>query len=336
MSKRLPVFLLLAALVLAGGCAQGRAHSREFFAMDTIMVLTAYGPGGEAAVEQAEAEIRRLDALLSTGSASSEVSQVNRAGEGRVSEDTEALARRALEIYEATEGAFDFTIYPLMELWGFSTGEYHVPTEEELAEVLPLVDASQVELKGGSVVLAPGQRIDFGGIAKGYASARVMEIFRENGVTSGMVSLGGNVQVLGGKPDGQPWRIGVQDPEAPQDTPLAVAEVRDRAVVTSGGYERYFGADGRTYIHILDPKTGYPMESDLASVTVVSEDGALADALSTALYVMGREGAADYWRKSGGDFDVILLGGEGEIFVSEGLREAFQTQLPLTVLRRSG
>ena len=304
--------------------------------MDTVMTLTAYGPNGEAALDQAAEEIRRLDALLSTGSARSEVSQLNRAGEGPLSEDTEALARRALELYEATGGAFDFTIYPLMELWGFPTGEYHVPTEEELAAVLPLVDASQVRLSGGRLALAPGQRIDFGGIAKGYTSDRVMEIFRENGVTSGVISLGGNVQVLGEKPDGSPWRIGIQDPEAPQGTPLAVAEVQDRAVVTSGGYERYFEENGRTYIHILDPRTGCPVEGELASVTVVSEDGALADALSTALYVMGREDAAAYWRSCGGTFDVVLLSREGELFVSEGLQEAFHTQLPLTVLRLSG
>ena len=229
----------LALLAIAGNrYMQNQSYSRDIFAMDTIMSLTAYGPHGEAAVDAAAAEIIRLDALLSVGMASSEVSRINANGGAQVSGDTAALVRAALETYASTDGAFDFTIYPLMRLWGFTTGEYHVPTAAELAEALPLVDASLVRFDGSTLALSEGQQIDFGGIAKGYASSRIMDIFREYGVTSGMVSLGGNIHVLGKKPDGSPWRIGVQDPSASQGTPLAVVEVEDRAVVTSGGYER--------------------------------------------------------------------------------------------------
>ena len=326
--------LALLALAAAAGrrYAQNQTHSRDIFAMDTIMSLTAYGPRGEAAVDAAVAEIFRLDALLSVGMASSEVTQINANGGGQVSEDTAALVRAALETYASTDGAFDFTIYPLMRLWGFTTGEYHVPTAAELEEVLPLVDASLVRFDGGTLTLSDGQQIDFGGIAKGYASARTMEIFREYGVTSGMVSLGGNIQVLGKKPDGSPWRIGVQNPSASQGTPLAVVEVEDRAVVTSGGYERYFEKDGRTYIHILDPRTGYPAEPDLLSVTVVSGDGTLADALSTALFVMGLEDAVSYWQEGGGTFDMALLTTEGEMFVTPGIGDSFSSPVPVSVL----
>lgn len=340
--KRAFAALALAALVLLGlaaaarhRSAQNQAHSRDIFAMDTIMSLTAYGPRGEAAVDAAAAEIFRLDALLSVGIASSEVSQINANGNGQVSEDTAALVRTALDVHTSTDGAFDFTIYPLMRLWGFTTGEYHVPAAAELEKVLPLVDSSLVRFDGNTLTLSSGQQIDFGGIAKGYASARTMEIFREYGVTSGMVSLGGNIQVLGAKPDGSPWRIGVRDPSAGQGTPLAVVEVEDRAVVTSGGYERYFEKDGRTYIHILDPKTGYPAEPDLLSVTVISGDGTLADALSTALYVMGLEGAVSYWRESGGTFDMALLTTGGEIFVTAGISGSFSSSVPVSVLELS-
>ena len=324
---------LLAVLAAAGRrYMQSQTHSRDIFAMDTVMSLTACGPRGEAAVDAAVAEILRLDALLSTGAASSEVSQINGSGGGQVSEDTAALARAALEAYGSTDGAFDFTVYPLMRLWGFSTGEYHVPTAAELEAVLPLVDASLVRFDGSALTLSEGQQIDFGGIAKGYASARTMEIFREYGVTSGMVSLGGNIQVLGRKPDGALWRIGVQDPSASQGTPLAVVEVEDRAVVTSGGYERYFEKDGRTYIHILDPRTGYPAESGLLSATVICEDGTMADALSTALYVMGLEDAVSCWRESGGSFDMALLTTEGEMLVTAGVSGSFSSSVPVSVL----
>ena len=146
------------------------------------------------------AEVQRLDALLSAGSSSIELSILNETGTGAVSEDTAVLFQRGMEIYETTGGRFDFTVYPLVCLWGFPAKEYHVPSEEELQAVLPLVDASKVSINGNEVHLGEGQQVDFGGIAKGYASGRAMEIYEEYGIKSGMVSLGGNVQVLGKKP----------------------------------------------------------------------------------------------------------------------------------------
>lgn len=326
---------VLAALLLRGRAGQ-QVHQRELFAMDTFMTLTAWGPQGQEALDAAVEELRRLDALLSTGSAASEVSRLSREGGGPVSEDTAALLAASLEAYRATEGGFDPTVYPLMELWGFPTRDYRVPSAEEIAAVLPLVDASQIRLEGGQVALGPGQKLDFGGIAKGYAAARVMEVLRAHGVTSAMVSLGGNVQTLGRKPDGSPWRIGIQDPEAPQGAVLAAVEACDLAVVTSGGYQRYFEAEGRRYVHILDPRTGSPAESDLLSATVVSADGTLADALSTSLYILGREGAEALWRASGGSFDMVLVSEEGEVLVTEGLRRSFQPERPAVLLTLAG
>lgn len=300
--------------------------TKQLFAMDTVMSFAAYGKNSEAAVDAAIEEVKRLDRLLSTGNGSSEISALNEKGEGEVSADTAALFRRGLEIYEDTGGAFDFTIYPLMRLWGFPTKEYHVPEDGELREILPLVDASKISLSGNEVRLGLGQQVDFGGIAKGYTSARVMEIYEEHGITSGMVSLGGNVQVLGIKPDGTAWRVGIQDPEGDQGESVAVLQAKDCAVVTSGGYERYFEEDGNTYIHILDPETGRPAQGDLASVTVVSEDGTLADALSTSLYIMGFEEAVSYWRDREDAFDLILIAEDGKIYATEGLSDRLESR----------
>lgn len=315
-----------------------RSCTEQLFAMDTVMTFTAHGKNCEKAVDAAMKEVERLDALLSTGSTSSEISMLNAAGGGQgLSDDTMALFRRGLEIYEDTDGAFDFTIYPLMQLWGFPTGEYHVPSAGELREVLPLVDASKVEVSEdgtNGVSLGEGQQVDFGGIAKGYTSRRVMEIYAEYGVTSGMVSLGGNVQVLGDKPDGSPWRVGIQDPEGAQGETVAVFEAADCAIVTSGGYERYFEEDGNTYIHILDPKTGRPVKGDLASASVISDDGTLADALSTALYIMGREKAVDYWRRHEGEFEMILITNEGNIYVTEDIRENLSSERDVMIVCR--
>lgn len=340
MNRRILLTILGAVFLgLIGGCMrqfrteqQGRECTRQLFAMDTFMSFTAYGKNSEEAVEAAMKEVQRLDALLSAGDEDSEVFQINRDGSGTVSEDTGNILKRAMEIYEATDGLFDFTVYPLMELWGFTSQEYHVPSEEELSEVLPLVNASKIRLDGTEVTLGKGQRIDFGGIAKGYTSARIMDIFRKYGVVSGMVSLGGNVQVLGTKPDGSEWQIGIQDPDSGQGEVLAVLAVEDKAVITSGGYERYFEEDGNTYIHIIDPRTGYPADAGLISVTIVSEDGTLADALSTSFYIMGLDDAVTCWRSSEDDFDMVLVRDNGEIFVTEGISSAFRTNEEVTIL----
>ncbi|MBD5148168.1 MAG: FAD:protein FMN transferase [Oscillibacter sp.] len=335
--RRPSLWLLgLGALLLAAGCfwqsaaSRNQAVTKQLFAMDTLMDFTAHGKNAEAAVDAAMAEVQRLDALLSAANPASEVSRLNGEGGGTVSEDTAALLRLSLETYGETGGLFDCTVYPLVKLWGFPTQNYRVPAEAELVSALALVNSSSLRFDGETLQMEPDQELDFGGVGKGYAAARVMEIFREHGVRSGMVSLGGNVQVLGQKPDKSPWRIGVRDPEG--NGYFAVLSLEDKAAVTSGGYERYFEADGETYIHILDPRTGRPAESDLLSVTVVSADGARADALSTALFLMGQENAAAFWREQGG-FDLVLVTVDRRIFITEGLEDSFEAEEPYAVLR---
>ena len=330
--------LLIAALCIRqyGKEDGGTACTRQLFAMDTVMSFTAYGPKAEEAVDAAMKEIERLDALLSTGNESSEISQLNAAGSFLISEDTLKLLEEAESIRQSTGGLFDVTVYPLMQLWGFPAGDYRVPTQEEISRTLSLVDAAQIQIEGAQVTLGEGQQVDLGGIAKGYASDRVMELYREYGVTSGMVSLGGNIETLGTKPDGTDWKIGIRNPEitaasdigsGTEDVLLAL-EVENRAVITSGGYERYFEENGETYIHILDPRTGYPADSGLLSVTVVSENGMLADALSTSLYIMGEADAAEYWRIHGNDegnsFELVLVDTSGKVYATEGLRDKIE------------
>ena len=306
--------------------------TRQLFAMDTVMSFTAYGKNSEQAVDAAVKEVQRLDELLSTGNPDSEVSAINTKGSGTLSDDTKTILTEAMEIYRETDGLFDVTIYPLMQLWGFPTKEYHVPTESELQKALAKVDASQIVIEGDQVTLGTGQQMDLGGIAKGYTSARIMEIYREYGITSGMVSLGGNVQTLGTRPDGKDWNIGIQNPDGQQGSLLAALPVENKAVITSGGYERYFEEDGNTYIHILNPKTGYPADSGLVSVSIISENGMLADALSTSLYLMGEEKAAEYWRTHADAFDMILEDKDGTLYVTEGLSQEIQTDNTMIVL----
>ncbi len=297
--------------------------STELFAMDTVMSLTAYGAHAQAALDAATDEINRLDALFSISSETGDIYRVNQNGEGDLSEDSLSLLTSALSYYKETGGLFDCTIEPVMEAWGFTTQNYRVPQQEELTDLLSHVDASCVSVNENHVTLPEDVRLDLGGIAKGFTSARVMKVFAEQGVTSGIISLGGNVQALGTKPDGSLWRVGIQDPANTNDM-FAVVKVSDEAVITSGAYQRYFEEDGVHYHHIIDPRTGYPANNGLTSVTIISPDGTLADALSTSLFIMGPEKAASFWQEHKDQFDAIMMTDDGTILVTAGLADRCQ------------
>ncbi len=330
--------LLLAALAVCGltGCGGTRdpdeaQESIQVIAMDTAMVLTAYGEESTRAVYDAEEEVRRLDALLSRTSGSSEVSMLNGAGGEMVPVGAEicTLIQTAGDFTEATGGAFDITIAPVVSAWGFTTDSYQVPDREALQTLLESVGMEHVHLSGGNARLDPGTMIDLGGIAKGYTADRVAEIFQEHAVPRGKVELGGNILVIGDKPDGTAWRVGVQDPKHPDEADglVCVLNLTDAFAVTSGSYQRYFEQDGKRYHHIIDPATGCPADSGLTSVTVVADsargNGTMCDALSTALFVMGEDKALDFWRSGVYDFQLVLVTEDGRVVVTEGLKDGF-------------
>ncbi len=305
-------------------------YTDQVFAMDTYMTLTAYGENAQEAVEAGIAEIQRLDDLLSTGKETSEVAQINQNGGGVLSEDTEYLVKRALDIYQSTNGAFDISIYPVMQLWGFTTGNFAVPSESDLAAKLALVDAGKITLseENGqtSISLPEGMEIDLGGIAKGYTSGRVMEVMKSYGIESAVINLGGNAHVLGNKTDGSQWRVGIQDPND-TDGYLGGVSVTDKAIITSGGYERYFVDEdtGVKYHHIIDPKTGYSANNGLISVTIVSADSTLADGLSTSLFVLGTQDAITYCEEHCAEdgFDAIMEDEDGKLYITDGIYDDF-------------
>lgn len=310
--------------------------SKDLFAMDTYMTLTAYGEHAQEAVDKAAERVEALDALLSTGNENSEIYQLNQNGEATLSEEGGYLVERALGLYKKTEGAFDIAIYPVMQAWGFPTQDYHVPDDDTLKEKLALADASKVNYNKDTRKIffdQDGMEIDLGGIAKGYTSSQIMQIYQDCGVTSGLVNLGGNVQALGCKTDGSKWRVAIQSPDDTEEY-LGILEIEDQAVITSGGYERYFEEDGVTYHHIIDPATGYPADSGLISVTIVSDDGTLADGLSTSLFIMGEEKAAQFWRENSDEFEAIMETSDGKLYVTEGIADSLTTDMDVTVIEK--
>ena len=330
---------LLSAAFLLTGCSGAPAQEPEtatFFAMDTAMDFTVYGDA--ALLDEAETLIGSLEEQVSVTDEHSDIYAIDHTGSGSLSGNAAELMAQALELCRRTGGALDISVYPIVRAWGFTTGSYQVPDEETIQSLLPLVDYTQIQYDAatGVVTLPEGMEIDLGSVAKGYAGQLAAQMLRNSGVESALLNLGGNVQTVGAKPDGSPWQIGIKDPKG--EDAMMVLSIADQAVVTSGGYERYFEQDGQTYWHIMDPFTGHPADSGLISVTIVGDEGVVCDGLSTALFVMGLEKAADLWAQSG-DFEAVFVTASGEVYITEGLRDHFAlteryADTPVSVIER--
>lgn len=319
--KIIPI-VIICILLTACSCSSPEEYSHDFFAMDTFMRITAYGGNAENGVKTAAQRINELERLFSVTNESSELYSVNHNNSSEVSAETAELVSFALDIADKTNGALDPTVYPILCAWGFTTDNKRVPTAAELSELLENVGYSRVSVNRNTVSLDEGMMLDLGAVAKGYAADEAERILRENDVTSALIDLGGNIQLIGTKPDGSDWRLGLKDPTGAGN--VGVLSVSDCAVVTSGNYERSFTAeDGTVYGHIIDPATGYPVDNGLLSVTIIAGEGRLCDALSTSLFVMGADKATEYWRENK-NFDFILITNNSEVLITENVANKFR------------
>ena len=326
--RKLTCLLLACLLALSlTACGAPKTETLDIFSMDTYMSLVAVGDGAFDVLQQTANEINTLEQRLSRTIDTSDVAQLNANGTAVLSNDTAALLRSALEYSAETNGAFDVTIAPLVALWGITTDSPRVPSQEEIDALLPLVGSGHVRLEGDTAALDEGCAIDLGGIGKGYASDKAAELFAQSELSGGFVSLGGNVYVHGTTAEGKLWNVAIQDPRN-TEAYACTLRLSDAFVVTSGGYQRYFtGPDGTVYQHIIDPATGYPADSGLLSVSIATRrddggTGTMADAYSTALYVMGEDGAVDFWRQQG-TFDMVLVTADGRVLYTPGLQDCF-------------
>lgn len=289
------LFCLVAALLLlCTGCTAEKTPPRLSevgFYLDTVITLTAYTENSQV-LKDALDECGRYEKLLSRTAEGSDVWRINHA-KGQpteVSEDTVRILQCAQEISEKSGGAFDVTIAPVSTLWNFTQDPPVLPDADELARAALLVDYTRMQLDGNTVTLPEGMMIDLGGIAKGYIADRVKNYLAERGVKNAILSFGGNIVAIGsGKPDGTPWKVGIQDIDKPTGEHMLVSLNRGGSTVTSGTYERGFDLDGVRYHHLLSSETGWPVQNELASVTIFSESSMEGDALSTAAFVLGTE-----------------------------------------------
>ena len=331
------VIALSIVLYLAGFAPESREEPEDYggfrsgitYAMNTVIEQKWYGESADTVYTGMETKIREIESVLSMHLSQSEIAAINEnAGVQpvEVSQRTFDLLQRAKELSEQSDGAFDITIAPVVELWGITSDHPHVPTDEELAQATALMGLEDLVLDEEACtayLTRPGMAIDLGGIAKGWTADQLREYARELGAERGYVSLGGNLMIIGERPDGDPFKFGLRDPQGDASTYLGTVTLEDGCTMaTTGGYERYFEEDGIRYHHVLDPRTGYPADSDLLSVAVISKDGTLADYLSTTLFVQGLEAA----KAAAGseDYALVMVDQENNVWISGSLRGNFE------------
>jgi len=323
--------LLLCASMLLPLCACGeKSAEKTVTAMNSAVTVTAYGSSRTKAAEDACAVFTAFDGVLDPEKDSSTVYALNHAAGQSVVVPSQIvdMYNAAKTIYDQSNGALDLTVYPLLQLWGFTSGNYTKPSDDDIGAAKKLLGFDEVSIQSFpdsgtyTMTLPAGRGITFNAAARGCAADGAIDAMASDGVTSGIVSMPGCVETIGSKPDGSQWNVAVQDPDAPEKN-LGYVAIGEAALSTSGAYTQSFTyADGTVYGHIIDPTTGAPAETDLKSVTVVCSSGITADLLSTALYVMGKKDALKYWREYG-DFQMILVTDSNQVLCTSGLTESF-------------
>lgn len=300
------------------GCDAAPAYNSALgFYLDTVITISGYAD--KEILEGAVALCGEYEKVFSRTVEGSDVWRINH-GEGspvRVCGDTAELLTIALEVCEKSGGALDITIAPASDLWDFKSEQPKIPDRDQLERAAKLVDYTKLKLEGDMVTLPAGMAIDLGAVAKGYIADKAAEYLKEQGVTRAILNLGGNVVALGSKPDGREWSIGIQDPEEENGRAGYSVLVADESVVTSGIYQRGFDKDGVRYHHILDSATGWPVQNGLASVTIITGSSALADAMSTACFVLGRDKGMSFAEEMG--VQAVFIGTDGKVSCTPAL-----------------
>lgn len=308
-------------------------YSTSLFAMNTYITLELYGENAKETAKILSNKINYFENLWSTTLNTSEIYKINSSNgtPAKVSDETADIINYSINMADKTFGSLNLAIYPLVKEWGFTTGNYRIPAKNDIDSLLKHTDYKKIKLENNEVLIAKNMKIDLGSIGKGYTSDVVAEIAKNNGISSGLVNLGGNVQAIGTKPNGEKWKLGLQNPFGEGN--IGILEIADCAVITSGNYEKYFiGEDGKQYCHIINPLTGYPVDNELTSVTVIGNEGKMCDALSTALFVMGKDKTIEFW-KLNKNFELILITKDKNVYITSGLKNSFNiTDRALTVI----
>lgn len=319
--KFISIFLFAFVALSAFLLFNNKNAQKNFFAFDTFVTINLNGKNSSAVAEEMETALLELEKQYSKYKTDSVVSQFNNSAEGekiKISDEMKTLILRCDEISQKTDGAFDITTSALSDVWQVKTAD-RPPTPKEIESALEKTGYKKISLDK-NILLKTDAQIDFGGVLKGFAADTIRDIADKKGIKSGIVNLGGNVCLIGSK-KGTPWTVGIVNPFEADNVYLTI-EAENTNVITSGAYQRYFEFDGEIYHHIISPQTGYPSDSDLASVTVISPDGTLADALSTAIFVQGSEKGLKTAKSFG--VEVIMIKKDGSIVATDNVKYSLQ------------
>jgi len=325
------IIAIIVAVILIFIFATGKYEKpevkRNSYSLGTIINLRAYGNKAQKAIDEAIEKLNDIDDKMSAFKEHSEISKINsKAGtssEEIVSKDTYFVVKNAVEYSEILEGTFDPTIRPLVKLWSIGTKEEIIPEKLKIEEIRKLVNYRDVllnENKNSIMLKQKQQALDVGGIAKGFAADEVRDIFYKHNIKSALIDLGGNIFALGSKEDGTPWRVGIQNPFKPRGEYVGILSVKNKSVVTSGNYEKYFMKDGQRFHHIIDPKTGYPSQSRIISATIISDNSIDGDGLSTGIYILGIDKATKIIEAIDG-IEAIFITEDKKIYKTSGVNK---------------
>ena len=332
---------LLTALLLSGCQKQAPTPasasepiSKTNFLLGTVIDITIYDKNDETIIDKAFERISEIERKMTINNAeTSEIIALNEASgkkEMKLSPDTFFVVEKGKEYSEKSNGKFDITVGPVVKLWNIGTDYAAIPEKGKLAEAVKLVDYTKLSLNKENLTAkleVEGMKVDLGAIAKGYAADEVARVLKENGVEHAIINLGGNVLTIGGNPNGNPWRIGIQDPFNPRGDFLGVVPIKDQTVVTSGTYERYFEENGKKYHHILNTVTGYPTENNLYSVSIVTDKSIDGDGLSTTSLLLGLDEGMKLI-ESIENVEAIFITADKKVYVSSGLKKDFNITNP--------
>lgn len=311
MRRKNKILIILLALSLILTSCGARTYSETVFALDTFVSFTLY----EEIPPEVKSLIYSYEKMFSRTDEKSELYRLNLEDKANVSEELYSLIEESLKISEDTMGAFDIRIGEITALWDFKSDHPMPPSDEEIKKALSL-SRGEIKLLEGTYIESASD-IDLGGVAKGYIAEKAVAYLRSLGIESGLISLGGNIASFGKKPDGEERKIGIRDPMSASDT-VGYIKLTDGFVSVSGDYERFFLYDGKKYHHIIDPSTGMPAEGNISSVAVISKDGVLADALSTALFVLGYDSSIELYEKGIYDFEAVFIFKDGTVKATDG------------------
>ncbi|MFC7680530.1 FAD:protein FMN transferase [Paenibacillus sp. GCM10028914] len=347
-NKFSPLLVLLSALLIIGGCSKDTTNSnpnssesgqqteitnpikKSYYIFDTIVQVKVYDSRiTDQHFNEIEELLQTIDAEMSRTNSKSELHKVNdNAGikPVQVSEQTFNVIQKAYDYSKLTEGRFNLAIGPLVSLWNIGNEDAHVPDQSEITKLIPLSQYDQIELNPDTrevYLKQKGMIIDLGGIAKGYSADVIAKYLTDNGFNSAIIDLGGNVLALGQKPGGRSWTIGIQDPDLSRGNPIGNLKVENKTIVTSGIYERFFEQDGKYYHHILDSETGYPVDNNLSSVTILTEKSIDADALSTSLFSMGLEKGLEFAEQLD-HIEALFITKDKKVYITSGMDEVLE------------